>query len=82
MGKYIDETGHRYGRLTVLRLDGPAKNGSLRWFCQCDCGTVKSIDGASLRSGATRSCGCIHTAPRRDLTGWKFGKLLVVRLLD
>lgn len=29
------------------------------WRCKCDCGNFKNVDGKHLRSGATKSCGCI-----------------------
>ena len=54
-----DETGNRYGKLTVLKMDDIRDNfGRLKWICQCDCGNIKSISGADLRSGNTSSCGC------------------------
>lgn len=63
MGKIIDLTGKRFGRLFVIERaqDRIRKNGKkeIRWKCICDCGTVKDISGGSLRSGNTRSCGCL-----------------------
>ena len=42
MGKFIDLTGQRFGRLTVLQRDADRvyPNGSIavKWLCQCDCG--------------------------------------------
>lgn len=29
------------------------------WVCRCDCGKIKTIPGCSLRSGHTKSCGCL-----------------------
>ena len=55
----IDLTGQRSGRLTVMRHAGKSAHGSVMWECQCDCGKGKTIAGASLRKGATRSCGCL-----------------------
>jgi hypothetical protein len=55
----IDETGNRYGRLVVIeRAQQKTKHGKIRWICRCDCGTVKPVLAASLRGGATVSCGC------------------------
>lgn len=49
----------RFGRLVVLRrYDGPSK--SVSWVCCCDCGTEKSFIGYLLRSGNTKSCGCLR----------------------
>ena len=58
MGALIDETGNRYGMLTVL---GRATNkGSIiRWVSECDCGNFSRPRGQTLRKGEARSCGCI-----------------------
>ena len=57
--KRIDETGKRYGRLTVLRIGEKRTNEKLHWLCRCDCGNEVEISGQKLRSKNTRSCGCI-----------------------
>ena len=53
------------------------------WDCQCTCGATTIVDAASLRTGVTRSCGCLSLEQRRalkiDLTGKRFGRLLVLR---
>lgn len=60
MGGFIDETGNRYERLVVLER-GPADNsGEACWLCQCDCGETTVTRGSALRTGHTRSCGCLH----------------------
>lgn len=53
-------------------------------MCKCDCGNEKIILLDSLRSGKTKSCGCIQKENTRnsnlkDITGQKFGKLTVVK---
>ena len=45
--------GGTFGRWTVLESRGE------RWLCQCSCGAVKSVVGRTVRSGASRSCGCL-----------------------
>lgn len=59
MGKLIDLTGQRFGRLTVIEK-APAKQGceNAVWLCKCDCGNSSVVQSQSLRSGRTRSCGC------------------------
>ena len=53
------EEGKQYGKLTVLKMDTERdKYGRIKWICKCDCGNIKSISGADLRSGNTSSCGC------------------------
>ena len=67
--KTIDLTGQRFGKLLVLKKsENKIKNRSIRWICQCDCGVVKEIDGYSLRSGATESCGCIKSKGEEKIT--------------
>ncbi len=70
MGKFIDLTGQRFGRLKVIRENGRAKNGKVLWLCQCDCGKQHTVSGDILRRGEARSCGCY----RRENTGQQFRK--------
>lgn len=53
----VDITGNRYGSLVVLEQRENIGQKTA-WLCQCDCGNQKIIRGDSLKSGATRSCGC------------------------
>lgn len=64
MGRFIDLTGKRFGRLIVI-CEAPkrrAENGRSQrmWLCQCDCGKQKEVFGENLRCGKTLSCGCLH----------------------
>ena len=54
----IDMSGQRFGRLIVLRRDG-YRSKQATWLCQCDCGGTAISAGCDLRSGHTRSCGCL-----------------------
>jgi len=49
----------RFGRLTVLSRDVDKKR--YNWVCVCDCGKTVSVNGWALRSGNTRSCGCLRS---------------------
>jgi hypothetical protein len=51
--------GQRFGRLVVLDRSGADGSGSAKWRCLCDCGAERLVSGASLRRGATQSCGCL-----------------------
>lgn len=55
----IDISGLRFGRLLVIGYHSPGTNGGSRWLCRCDCGKEITAIGGHLRSGSTRSCGCI-----------------------
>lgn len=82
MGSLIDETGNKYGRLTVL-YSIKDKNNRTKWHCKCECGNEIEVFGAYLRSGNTKSCGCLQkekaSKSLKDLTGKKFGNLTVLK---
>ena len=81
------EHGVPDSRLTVLKRceDHIQKNGrrKIQWLCQCSCEnkTLVKVVGGSLRSGRTKSCGCLmketsakigkesHKTNSYDLTG-------------
>lgn len=79
MGKFQDLTGKRFGEITVLQKAESIRepNGKLvtMWKCQCDCGTIFVVKGASLRSGNTKSCGCTK---EDNLLGNRYGNLTVL----
>ena len=69
----INLIGQKFGRLTVI---GPAEdavqaNGRtrVRWLCQCECGTILPVRGEGLRSGNTKSCGCLDMERKRSTLG-------------
>lgn len=58
MGKCIDLTGQKFGRLTVIkRVEN--KNNQSYWLCKCECGTYKIIYSGHLKRGKIKSCGCL-----------------------
>jgi hypothetical protein len=59
MNTLIDMTGQRFGRLLVISRAENTPKGKARWNCVCDCGKSVVVEGANLRSGASKSCGCI-----------------------
>lgn len=71
--------GSKVGRWTVLRET--RKNGKLYYECRCECGTVREVYYRSLLNGISQSCGCHRSdwMEPMDLTGERFGKLLVLR---
>jgi hypothetical protein len=80
MPRLNDVTGQRFSRLMVKgRAEG---NGRPAWLCQCGCGKQCVVVGEDLRSGKTRSCGCLRAeaSSKRssDLTGATFGLWRVI----
>lgn len=47
-----------FGRLIALR-DVGSDGRSRLWLCACECGAQRAVSLVSLRSGRTRSCGCL-----------------------
>lgn len=62
MGKFLDLTGQKFGRLTVIERaeDKITSKGTplIRYRCKCDCGNECIVLGANLKYGKTKSCGC------------------------
>lgn len=64
---FKDMTGMTFGRLTVV---GPSIHSApkrLRWSCLCECGATKDFNGAHLRNGSSKSCGCLQVELSRTL---------------
>lgn len=61
MPKFDDITGLRSGKLVALSRVPNDGHHHTHLLCQCDCGNTKIIDGSSIRSGKTKSCGCWST---------------------
>lgn len=70
----IEMLGRKYGSLLVIADAGLYQKGAAeyQWRCRCECGEEAVVRGACLRSGRTKSCGCLQrrvTAKRnRDTT--------------
>ncbi len=62
MGKFIDITGQKFNRLTVIRLHsrGNGRDKQAFWWCKCECGSELAVRGYCLRKNHTRSCGCLQ----------------------
>ena len=78
----IDMSGQKYGKLTVLEYN---KN-QYKWKCKCDCGNITYVTSDSLRSGHTKSCGCLRydfaQTKIKDLTNCRFGRLIALRIIE
>lgn len=61
---HIVTVGSKWGRWTVQSVaDSP--DGRDYWNCQCECGTIRRVQGKSLRRLHSRSCGCL----KAEITG-------------
>lgn len=77
--RFINIKGDKYNYLEVLYLVG-FKNKRSEWLCKChNCGKYTIVNSHNLRTGHTKSCGCLVSEKLRiDLTGQTFGCLEVL----
>lgn len=61
MQKFIDMTGQRIDRITVVRYAGVSSYRASMWECKCDCGKTIIESRSNLLSGNVTSCGCKRT---------------------
>lgn len=61
----VDIAGLRFGRLVAIRRVASVKRNTM-WAAQCDCGNITTVTATRIKSGHTRSCGCLkrETASR------------------
>lgn len=63
MANFLDLTGKKFGKLTVVGFSRDVKSGKRNrkyWNCICECGGTKEVRTDCLTSGNTTSCGCKH----------------------
>jgi predicted DNA-binding transcriptional regulator AlpA len=63
----IDLTNKKFGRLKVLRFSHKDDLWRHFWLCVCDCGNEKTVNYYNLKSGATKSCGCLRSEKARRI---------------
>jgi len=62
---YTQLIGKRYGRLTVVLTGGRNKRREKLLHCRCDCGGEIETPYPRLKSGNTKSCGCLQPEKAR-----------------
>lgn len=70
--KMYDLKGKKFGRWKIFEK---GEQGGT-WRCKCKCGTIRTVPTYSLRSGASKSCGCIRKeqlSKRRKSHGYTIG---------
>lgn len=73
--------GKKFGKLTIIALDGLKKNGTPIFAVACECGSTFLKCGLDrLESGKTKDCGCSKRDV--DLIGFRSGRLLIVEKTD
>lgn len=59
MGKKIEMIGKKFNYYTILD-EAPKKGKNFFFKCVCKCGNIREVAGSHLRSGHTKSCGCLR----------------------
>jgi len=65
--KARDLTGARFVRLTAIAKQGEGKHAE--WLCRGDCGRQINVRASNLKSGNTKSCGCLVPDVARGWAG-------------
>jgi hypothetical protein len=79
MAKIIDLAGERFGKLTVIGRSRVLRNTGALWECRCDCGGTSVSDSLKLRSGHTKSCGCLRHDGSHSVVHGQANKTLTYR---
>lgn len=67
MYKFNDLTGMTFGRLEVIEQNGRTSGRHILWKCKCECGKFTNVSSRELRSGKTKSCGCLQKDKIREM---------------
>ena len=81
--------GKKFNRLLVIDF-APSRNKRTYWKCRCDCGNIIEARADQLKSGNTKSCGCLNNETRsklgkshiQDISGQRFGNLIALKRLN
>lgn len=69
--RFTDMTGYRSGMLEALRIHHIRQDGrKAYWECKCDCGNLCVVAAENLKSGKTRSCGCLRSKRKPNTICW------------
>lgn len=71
------QIGDVFGRLTIIECVG-SKNNRRVFKCQCECGKVCYCNGNKLKTGNTKSCGCLKHPHYIDGVSHKIIRALLV----
>lgn len=75
-----DLTNKKFNMLKVISKVENNKQNNSKWLCQCDCGNMIEVLGIHLRSGHTKSCGCLRKTICKNINHKKKHGLINIRL--
>jgi hypothetical protein len=68
---FKDMVGTIVNGVSILSREANAEDGDAIWLCHCTCGNTFAARAGALRSGHTKSCGCLKA--EQDHTNLSFG---------
>ena len=63
---FQDLTGQKIHRLTFLEFVGTNENRNAIWKVRCECGVEFEVVASSVKSGQTKSCGCLRVERNKN----------------
>jgi hypothetical protein len=67
MGKPLDLTNQKFGRLKVIKYTGESSSNKRKmWECVCDCGNTCVVASGKLKEGKVKSCGCLSKEKSKE----------------
>ena len=70
MKRIAIDDGERFGKFTVVSPLGKNQSGRYQVLCLCDCGNKKAVPEHVLRTGKSKSCGCLKDGnPKHGMAG-------------
>jgi hypothetical protein len=76
----LNLVGQPFGFLVVLSRGQNDKKQNTQWWCICRCGERLLVPSQQLKSGKTKSCGCLRRGGRPAIaSGQVFGRLTVIK---
>lgn len=78
--RLVELTGQRFGRLLVLRRSFSKPSRHSLWCCRCDCGNSIIASATNLKTGHTRSCGCLYAGEMVGTAKLTWPQVSLIRL--
>lgn len=72
MGKFINITKQKFGKLTAIKFDHVSLSKKQYWLFECDCGNRKVIARGGVTEGRIKSCGCSQYLVIHGMTKTRF----------
>lgn len=68
MGKFIDLTNQKFGKLIAIKPVPSNRQKQQFWICLCECGNQTLVSNGDLKSGNVKSCGCLKSWKEEVIT--------------